>query len=202
MFMIRTTPHTRRFVALVIFALAPAMGHAKPDWAAFPIGRDPNEKLAPCDWLEVYAKAERGSLKIAYRCVEPVNFDRAAPYCIFFDVDAFRGTGFRGGSDEFPIGADYLLQGATLYRYGGADGEKGGTAWSWSEVGAVGFSLDKEWADIAITKEQMPVTANTFHLFLYGDNTAEGVGGKANDLLPNDALRAGGGGGFLKVKTR
>jgi len=55
-------------------------------------------------------------------------------------------TGQRGSAaapNNFPIGADYLLQGSALYRYTGSTG----TEWSWSSVGIVTWSVGSNAAE-------------------------------------------------------
>jgi len=68
------------------------------------------------------------------------------PSDIYLDTDANRTTGFRGGANNFPIGADYLLQGSALYRYTGSTG----TEWSWSSVGIVTWSVGQQCRRVLI----------------------------------------------------
>ena len=50
---------------------------------------------------------------------------------VYLDTDRDRETGFYGSGNFLAVGADYLLQGPTLYEFAGADAE----AWGWAEVG-------------------------------------------------------------------
>lgn len=186
-----------RLSLVTMVGLLPTVGEAKPEWANKPLERDPKEGVAPCDWLELHAQAAGGAIQIAFRCAEPIDFAKGAAYCVFIDIDGKRQTGFRGGEDNFPIGADYLLQGATLYRYA-ADG---GTEWSWSLVGDATYSLAEDWVDYTIPADQMPVNGTEIDIFLLGDNTAPGVDGDKGDVMPDGALRAGGGGQAIRVPT-
>lgn len=48
---------------------------------------------------------------------------------IMLDTDQSRATGYRGANDTFAVGAEYMLQGFTLYAYTGT-----GIDWGWSPV--------------------------------------------------------------------
>lgn len=170
---------------------------AKSGWSGPPLEKDRKEGARPCDWTEFHARADKEGLRIAYRCAESIDFNRGAAYCVYLDTDGDRGTGFRGGEDTFPIGAEYLLQGASLYRYSGD-----GLAWSWSTLGEVPFELAGDWAELTLTPELFQATADTIRVFLMGDNTADGVGGNFVDEMPDGALRKGGGGKFIRIKLR
>ena len=45
------------------------------------------------------------------------------------DTDQSRASGYRGANDTFAVGAEYMLEGASLYAYTGS-----GTDWGWSFV--------------------------------------------------------------------
>lgn len=187
----------RTTATVFILLTATLSGEAKSGWAGTPLERDRKEGVHPCDWTEFHARADREGLRIAYRCAETIDFNRGAAYCVYLDTDGKRETGFRGGEDTFPIGAEYLLQGATLYRYTGD-----GTAWSWTTEGAVGFDLAADWAELTLSPALFKTSADTLRVFLLGDNSAEGVGGTVVDEMPDGALRAGGGGKFIRIKLR
>jgi hypothetical protein len=105
---------------------------------------------------------------------------------LYFDTDNSRATGFRGASDNFPIGADYLLQGNTVYHYVG-----GGTDWNWSQVGvatsAVGGTSNVEFS----LPQALIGNPAVIGLFFLGDNPS--IGGNALDVYPDSALQTGGG---------
>lgn len=177
-------------LACILSLLAGARAsEAKPAWATKPLASDPRESARPCDWVDVCALLEPDSLRLAYQCAEPVDFGRGAAYCVYLDTDNDRATGFRGGEDNFPIGADFLLQGATLYRYAGSDG----VSWAWSSDGEVSYTVEGTWAEFTLPHDLLPIAGNLVRIFLYGDNTAQGVDGNFSDLLPNDALQNAGG---------
>jgi hypothetical protein len=170
---------------------------AKSGKAEALIEEDRKEGVRPCDWLEFRAKAEGEELHLAYQCADAIDFSRGAAYCIYIDVDGKRHTGFRGSEDNFPIGADYLLQASILYRYTG-----GGTAWSWSAILEVTHKVHGERAEFVLPVNQLGADDDTIRVFLIGDNTAVGVGGDRIDELPDGALRRGGGGKSIRIKMR
>ncbi len=186
---------------LMVVASGPP-GEAKSGWAGAPLARDGKEDVQPCDWLEFHAAPGPQGLRIGYRCTSPIDFSRGAAYCVYFDTDGDRGTGFRGGEDSFPLGADYLLQGITLYRYVGDDGAQPGLAWAWSQVGEVTTQVTEDWAEFTLSPDQFSITSPTVLVFLMGDNTADGVGGNQSDEMPDGALRKGGGGKCIRIKAR
>ncbi len=174
----------------------------KPAWAGKPLATDPEEKAAPCDWLEFYAEPSAEGLRLAYRCTTPVNFSLGAAYSIYLDTDGRRDTGYRGSNDHFPIGADYLLQGGTLYRYGESSGSGYGTDWLWNSLGLMSYVVTGEWADFTLTKDQLAVSADTIQVMLVGDNTAADVGGQINDIFPDRALTSSGPGSSISIKIK
>jgi hypothetical protein len=53
---------------------------------------------------------------------------------IIFDTDRNRSTGYRGPSDAFAVGGEYMLEGATLYLYTGS-----GNDWGWNSLGTISY---------------------------------------------------------------
>ena len=170
------------------------------DWAPLTsFGIDPADfritAVNKLDLAQVWMAHDLTNFYIAYQNYGPVaSSDVGYAYNLYLDVDGESSTGYRGGSGNFPIGADYLLQGATLYQYTGTNG----TDWSWSSVGmatwAVGgsnveFSLPRAWLG----------NPSLVRLFFLGDNTA--YGGSAQDLYPVNALDASAGGGYRAYRV-
>ncbi|MCP5532162.1 MAG: hypothetical protein H7A49_10420 [Akkermansiaceae bacterium] len=50
---------------------------------------------------------------------------------LLIDTDQSRSSGYRGASDTFSIGAEYMLQGISIFAYTGT-----GTDWGWNYLGA------------------------------------------------------------------
>jgi|GEM_PF-5054345 hypothetical protein len=185
---------------LMVLALA-SPGEAKKGEESVPLEKDKQEGTLPCDWLEFHATASPKELWVAYRCASPIDMKRGAAYCVYFDTDGDRSTGFRGGEDSFPVGADYLLQGISLYRYTGDEGSQAGLSWAWNLVGQVPNKVSKDWAEFTLSSDSFSITTPNVLVFLLGDNTASGVGGRQPDVMPDNALRQGGGGKCIWIKT-
>ncbi len=186
---------TRWFIAAAAgFALGASIGFAQPAWIGEALETAGANDAQPCSWVEFHAKQVDGALRIAYRSANPIDFNRGAAYCVYLDADNSRTTGFRGGGDEFPVGADYLLQGILLFRYTG-----NGTDWAWEQVGSVPYEVAGDWASFVLSPTLFPIAGDKVGAFLFGDNTAPGVGGNKTDVMPAGALRAGGGGPFIAI---
>jgi len=170
------------------------------DWAALrSFGLDSQSIVIDAtnqiDLAQVWMAHDAANFYVAYQNYGPITTNSLGwSYTLYLDVDSSRATGYRGSADNFPVGADYMLQGNTVYQYAGSNG----TDWSWNFVGtatwAVGgsnaeFSLPRAWiGDPSLVK-----------LFFWGDNTASG--GSAQDLYPENALNTGGGGGYLNYRV-
>jgi spherulation-specific family 4 protein len=105
---------------------------------------------------------------------------------VFIDVDQDRSTGFRGSGDQLSIGAEYLLQGSSVFSFAGASA----TTWGWSFLGT------QPWDDFPTTDIETQIPRSLignpagFDFVLFGDNTGtddyypnSGEGGPAGDLL-------------------
>ena len=142
----------------------------------------------PLDWREFRAAHNATYFYLAYTTDPPAALTIA--HNAFLDTDRSRATGFRGGADNFPIGADYMIQAGTLYHYTG-----GGTDWSWASVGSTAFSWSASVAEIGVPWSFLG-NPTALDLFLYGDNPS--AGGDTVDWYPDTAPQVGGGGGFFK----
>ena len=162
------------------------------DWTgttAYPL--DPDDITGaqnPLDWRELRAAHNATTFYLAYTTDPPAAL--TAAHNTFLDTDRSRGTGFRGGGDNFPIGADFMIQGGTLYHYTGT-----GTNWSWASVAAATSASGATTTEIAIPWSLLDNTTS-LDFFLYGDNPS--VGGDTVDYYPDNAPQTGGGGGFFR----
>jgi len=85
------------------------------------------------DWSRLSMAHDPDMLYLLYETHSNLKLD--ASYNLFLDTDANTETGYRGDGGVFPIGADYLLQGAELWSYVGNPQDPGG--WHWISVGTV-----------------------------------------------------------------
>ena len=163
------------------------------EWASLQsFGTDPDDVSGAdnrIDWLEGWMAHDDASWYVAWRNDGTAELNWA--FNVYLDTDATRASGFRGGADDHPVGAEFLLQGSSLYRYTGA-----GLEWSWSFVGAAAVALDGSQAELSFARALLD-NATAIDVFFLGDNSAY-PGGAGIDLYPDGALRQGGGGAFFR----
>jgi len=111
-----------------------------------------------------------------------------AKYNVYIDTDSNPSTGFHGGSGNFPVGAEYLVQGSTVYHYTGT-----GLNWSWASVGTFTPGVSGNSAEYKFARSLIG-SPKIVRLYFYGDNT--GLGGVV-DSYPTSALTSNGTGNFL-----
>lgn len=150
------------------------------DWKDIaPLATDAAEGAAPCDWRKAFFANDKSTLFLRYTTEGTIDFSKGAAYMVLLDTDRSKQTGFQGSSGEFAIGADYLLQGLTLYVYTGT-----GQDWAWQSVGTVTGQPNNNEVEFAIERDQIGNPQGVDVLF-YGDNEADGVGGSVLDLMPD-----------------
>ena len=54
----------------------------------------------------------------------------------FFDTDQNRSSGYLGPLGAFAVGAEYMLEGVTLYQFSGGGAQ---TSWSWNWLGGISY---------------------------------------------------------------
>jgi hypothetical protein len=146
------------------------------------------------DWQRVTMahSGDQNTLYVRYQQNTAADFD-AFPgfYNIYIDTDRDRGTGHIGiyGS-ELSLGADYLIQGSTIYAFSGALQ----TDFSWTSIGSVTAdnsfsSLDIEYS-LALSTIGSPTD---FYFLLYGDNN---INGQTIDYYPDSSNQGASGGVF------
>lgn len=146
------------------------------------------------DWERIsMAHATDGSvLFVRYQQANAADFNSfPAFYNLYIDVDQDRNTGYFGGGSQFAVGADYLVQGVSVFSFAGA----GQTDFSWNFVGGGSFdnsfsSLDLEWS-IATSLIGSP---ESFHFLVYADNA---LNGNTPDYYP-DSANGGSSGGYFQ----
>jgi hypothetical protein len=166
-----------------------------PDWTKLrSFGTDSNDLSGASnavDWISGWMAHDDTRFYIAFTNDGPVTINSAIN--IYFDTDANRATGFLGGGNNFPIGAEYLLQGASLFRYGGT-----GLDFTWDFLGSVSWSVSNNTAECSLPRTWLDNSSN-IKLIFYGDNT--GTGGSV-DYFPDSAPQFGGGGGRFTYRVR
>lgn len=157
---------------------------------------DPADDAGPeVDFLGIQIAHDDGSLYFRY------DLDPASPeqplgfrHNLFIDADQDRTTGFVGSGGFLPIGADYLLQGGTLYEVtDGANPE----SFDWTEITGIDFD-DTLTNDIELRLARSLIgDPIAFDFVLNGANDSVG---SIEDYYPNGGT-AGVGGEYFTYAT-
>lgn len=130
---------------------------------------DPNEG-STLDWHQVTIANDSSNYYIQYQMNAGTNYPDWQ-YAIYIDADLLRTTGFIGGSGQFPIGADFMIQGANLYSYA----SNAGTDWSASTLlSSVTYSYTGGFATIEFSVPRSTLDTNTFNFLLLGTGAIDG----------------------------
>lgn len=91
------------------------------------------------DWITVTMAHDCSHLYVRYEVNDgpPVSTDNGR-YNLLVDIDRNRDTGFYGWGNSFSIGADVLVQGATVFTFVGANQEY----WAWNLI--QGYDFDDQ----------------------------------------------------------
>lgn len=154
---------------------------SRDDWASVtPYTVDGYEEL-PSDWQTVWIAHDSANFFIRYGMNSVTNefgWLDGNQY-IYIDIDQDRSTGFNGGGDQFPIGAEYMVSGSGLHVFtGGAEQMQ----WSWDWVSGLTY------ADFPSHDHEMTLPMNligspqAFDFILLAGN-----GGIGEDYYPNNA---------------
>lgn len=150
------------------------------DWpASTQLGVDDNNDVDDpntIDWLRSYVTDDGSNLLIAYQVHDP--YELSWGYGILIDTDNDTSTGFRGFALELPIGAEYILEGATLNRFTGVQQRE----WSWETDGQMQLAAGSNGAEVAIPFSALGSPLSV-RLLWRGDNSA--VNGNALDYHPD-----------------
>ena len=157
------------------------------DWSTVTsFGRDPDDISnannlvnTQADWLETWAAHDNNNLFFAYQNDGAIG-SVVWPWQIFIDADNDPSTGYKVTNS---IGAEFILEGPNLRRYGGT-----GSNWSWNDVGVTPSSTLGSISEIAIPRNLIPELSDFRVIFkannqaFTGSFDASGV-----DYFPNNA---------------
>ena len=153
----------------------------RSDWAAIP-AYDPDTSETggvevDYDQIQVAHDDNYFYLRMQLNSSESLGFK----HNVYIDTDFNPSTGFIGGGSELAIGADYLLQGSSVYAFTGATQ----TSWGWSFLGTQSVNASPN-TDIE-TRIPRALIGNPdgFDFTLFGDNAAA-----VRDFYPNVGLDA------------
>lgn len=151
---------------------------------------DPNEGSS-LDWHQVTIASDSSNFYFQYSMNAGTTYPNW-PYAIYLDTDLSRSTGFVGGSSQFPIGADFMIQGDSLYSYASS----AGTDWSATTfLSSVTYSYSGGFATIEFSVPISSLGTSTFNFLLLG--TGDIAGNYYEDYYL-DSSNQGVDGGYLQ----
>lgn len=130
----------------------------------------------PLDWKQAWIANDATDFYFAYSNYGDVGTRWGQT--IYIDTDLNKLTGWQSG---LQIGADYVIQGNSIFSY---DGDAAGTVWQWNLVKNMGWSIFYDFYEFKF-KRSLLGNPSSFRLAFVGSN--EPYGGTAEDLYP-DAL--------------
>ena len=153
-------------------------GNDRTDWAGVPAyDADGADTAGPeVDYAQVQVAHDDDNFYFRFQLNASGFF--GFRHNVFIDVDQDRNTGFRGSVDEMSIGADFLLQGSSVFSFSGASP----TTWGWNFLGG------QPWDDFPTTDIETQIPRSLigdpagFDFVLFGDNTGDA------DYYPNNAI--------------
>jgi hypothetical protein len=151
------------------------------DWAESQTFSDATDDGSTVNWENVWVDGNGEYLSYSYTNVGDIDQGQLYLWNIYLDVDKQLTTGY-----NFELlGADYLLQGKSLYQYTGT-----GQDWSWNYLKEVDYAASDARAELAIAKSTLNLTADasSYRALFYGTDSD----GNNLDYLLID-VEAGGG---------
>ena len=142
-------------------------------------GTDPddvNGTTNKLNWLQGWMANDSSKVYLAYRTKDNIDTSGFWGYQLYLDTDSSTTTGYRTGA----LGADYLLEGANIWRYTGD-----GSSWGWSYQGTMNWQASGNTAEFSFPRSWIG-NPEQMRLFFWGNNAA--FGGDAKDAYPDDAF--------------
>jgi len=174
------TPNPTGAVSYPVSNGSIAIDGSLSDWSAVTsLGTDGNDVTAAnaqADWLEGWMAHDDQKLYLAYRNEGAINLASWWAWGIYLDTDSSANSGF---AINGALGADYLFNGWSLYRYTGS-----GSDWSWAAVaGGLESVAQGEYAEAGILRSALGNPESVRALFR-ADNTTF-TGSYVVDNYPN-----------------
>lgn len=131
------------------------------DWVNYvPFSIDSESVLAPSDydWKQAWMAHDANSFFIAFEQYQQSSLDWRNQ--VYIDSDTQRTTGFTGFANEYPLGADFMIEGNSLLSYTGS-----GTDWSWSIKGTIDAEAAGNHVEVAVPRAQLGNAVNMNMMF-------------------------------------
>jgi hypothetical protein len=136
------------------------------DWSGHTAYSDAPDDGLLVNWDQVWTDERGESLSFSYTNIGDIDKAQLFLWNIYLDTDKQTGTGYGFSL----LGADYLLQGKSLYQYTGT-----GKDWSWKYIKEVNYTVSGVRAELSVAKSALGLAndANSYHALFYG-TTADG----------------------------
>jgi len=154
---------------------------------------DPDEG-STVDWHQISIANDTNNYYIRYQ----MNASPALDFNLrmFFDTDLDRGTGYIGGDAQFSVGAEFMIEGGTLYAFTSSDQ----VIWGWNPVTPGGAVSDGSYPqDYSLGVPISSLGTNTFNFLLFSEGTIPDVGAYRDYYV--DSSNQGNAGGYLQYTT-
>jgi len=131
------------------------------DWVGHSAYTDVTDDGTTVNWDKVWTDNGNGRLSFSYSNVGEIDESKLYLWNVYLDTDSQSTTGY-----NFELlGADYLLQGKSLYQYTGT-----GQDWSWNYLKEMDFVVSGERAEFSIGKSTLSLAndASNYRALFYG----------------------------------
>lgn len=157
----------------------------RDDWESIPVSAsDPDDIDYPgteVDWRNFWVAKDDFHVYLAFENDTPIDLENNEwAYSIFIDQDGKKETGFRGPLNDYPLGAEFILQGKFIHRYNGS-----GNDWSWKFMKGLSSGSSSNFFELQIPRQIFSEDATRLHFFLVGQNSAFGKY-RDVDYVPDD----------------
>ena len=144
--------------------------------------------------IQVAHTIDTNELLMAY--TNETNIYISWGFQVFIDSDDDPTTGFKGsfgGINDFPIGADYLIEGVNVYQYSGT-----GNDWNWIvSPNSGGYEMGRIWSgqtgEVFLPRHWIGSPTNAMNFIVFGNNDfyVDGSTPVEFDWYPNSATSGG-----------
>jgi len=156
------------------------------DWAGLnSFGVDPRDITGvnnDIDWKKAWMGHDATHLYFAYN--EYDGPELVWGNQIYLDTDTDGATGFKGFSEQFTLGADYVIEGRDVFKYNSASQN----TWAWTYVGSVDAATNGINVEMKLPRAMLGDPQHVL-LFFLGASTA--TGGDATDYFPDGVSDTG-----------
>lgn len=152
---------------------------------------DPNENSS-VDWHQVFIANDSEYLYVRYVMNASSMLDGS--FRLMLDTDLNRSTGYIGGEGQLSVGAEFMIEGATVYGFTGGESQ---TLWSWGSGTLQDYAGSDNVYQFSISLAALGT--DTFNFMLFADGDISGVGAYRDYYTDNAGL--GDSGGYMQYST-